>query len=139
MKITKELFEEQVSIANEVYVSFYHLYPDTYKNELEHLKEELKNPNKSTVKDGVLYWILPNEMRIVPMDVAGFYYTKMHGNIDLVKHSRALKKANEKFIKSYREQMANHKPSEEELAEMRSAFGESTEVINVFTGQVTKL
>lgn len=139
MKITKELFEEHVSIANEVYVSFYHLYPDTYKNELEHLKEELKNPNKSTVKDGVLYWILPNEMRIVPMDVAGFYYTKMHGNIDLVKHSRALKKANEEFIESYCEQMANHKPSEEELAEMRSAFGEGTEVINVFTGQVTKL
>ena len=41
--------------------------------------------------------------------------------------------------KSYREQMANHKPSEEELAEMRSAFGDGTEVINVFTGQVTKL
>lgn len=54
MKITKELFEEHVSVANEVYVSFYHLYPDTYKNELEHLKEELKNPNKSTVKDGVI-------------------------------------------------------------------------------------
>jgi len=137
--MTKELFEEQVSVANEVYVSFYHLYPDTYKDELEHLKEELKNPNKSTVKDGVLYWILPNEMRIVPMDVAGFYYTKMHGNIDLVKHSRALKKANEEFIKSYREQMKDYEPSEEEKMEMRDAFGEGEEVIDVFTGKVTKL
>jgi hypothetical protein len=35
--------------------------------------------------------------------------------------------------------MANHVPSSEELFEMRAAFGEGAEVVNVLTGRRTTL
>ena len=41
------------------------------------------------------------------------------------------------FLAEYRKQ--DTPPSEEELFEMRAAFGEDTEVVNVFTGRKTKL
>lgn len=42
-------------------------------------------------------------------------------------------------ITKYREHMKNHVHSDEEMFEMRAAFGEGTEVVNAITGQVTKL
>ena len=39
------------------------------------------------------------------------------------------------FLDAYRERMANHVHSEEELFEMRAAFGEGAEVVNAITGQ----
>lgn len=41
----------------------------------------------------------------------------------------------EKSISEYRERMKNHKPSAEELFEMRAAFGPGAKVVDVFTGQ----
>lgn len=41
----------------------------------------------------------------------------------------------EKSISEYRERMKNHKPSAEELFEMRAAFGHGAKVVDVFTGQ----
>lgn len=46
---------------------------------------------------------------------------------------------NEEFLAEYRERMKDYEPSDEELFEMRSAFGEGAEVVNVITGKVTKL
>ena len=48
------------------------------------------------------------------------------------------KEAEEK-IAEYKERMKNYKYSEEELNEMRAAFGEGTEVINIITGKKIKL
>jgi hypothetical protein len=42
-------------------------------------------------------------------------------------------------IDQYRESMKNHVPSEEELFEMRAAFGEGETVVNVITGKLIKL
>jgi hypothetical protein len=42
------------------------------------------------------------------------------------------------FLDAYRERMANHVPSDEERFEMRAAFGEGVEVVNVITGKVTR-
>lgn len=39
------------------------------------------------------------------------------------------------FLTEYRERMANHVPSDEEMFEMRAAFGPGEEVVNVITGQ----
>lgn len=139
MKMTKELFEEQLDIANKIATSFYFTNEDMYKDELKHLREDLTNPDKSFVQDGVLYWKLPNENRVVPLDVAGYYYAKMRGDIDLVKHHRAELKQYHEWTEVYREQMKDYEPSEEEKMEMRAAFGEGEEVIDVFTGKVTKL
>ena len=41
----------------------------------------------------------------------------------------------EKSISEYRERMKNHKPSAEEMFEMRAAFGPGAKVVDVFTGQ----
>lgn len=46
---------------------------------------------------------------------------------------------NSVFLNEYRERMKDYEPSAEELFEMRSAFGEGAEVVNVITGKVTKL
>lgn len=53
----------------------------------------------------------------------------------------SLTRANEtaSFLMSYREQMKNHVPDEEEMYEMRSAFGEGTTVVNVITGNKVTL
>jgi len=51
----------------------------------------------------------------------------------------AAKKQTEGFIEDYKKRMANYKPDEEELVEMRAAFGEGATVVNVFTGQSIKL
>jgi hypothetical protein len=45
----------------------------------------------------------------------------------------------QKFLSEYRKREANRKPSAEELFEMRAAFGEGAEVVNVITGRKTKL
>ena len=42
-------------------------------------------------------------------------------------------------IARYRKQMENHVPSGEELFEMRAAFGEGEEVVNVITGKKIQL
>ena len=42
---------------------------------------------------------------------------------------------NAEFLAEYREQMKDYKPSQEEMAEMRAAFGAGTTVVDVFTGR----
>lgn len=44
-----------------------------------------------------------------------------------------------KTIQDYIERMKNHVPDDEEMYEMRAAFGEGTPVVNVFTGVRTQL
>lgn len=43
------------------------------------------------------------------------------------------------FLRQYREREKNRQPSVEELFEMRAAFGEGTEVVNIVTGTKIKL
>lgn len=43
------------------------------------------------------------------------------------------------FLAEYRERMKNHKPSEEELFEMRAAFGPGETVVDVLSGQIYHL
>jgi len=45
----------------------------------------------------------------------------------------------EKTLSEYREAMKNHVPSDEEMYEMRAAFGPGAKVVNVITGKVTQL
>ena len=44
-----------------------------------------------------------------------------------------------KSLAAYRESQKNYQPSEEELYEMRSAFGDGAVVVNVITGKKTQL
>ncbi len=43
------------------------------------------------------------------------------------------------FAEDYRKRMENHVPSDEELYEMRAAFGEGAKVVNVITGKSIQL
>jgi len=43
------------------------------------------------------------------------------------------------FLAAYRKAMENHVPSEEEMFEMRGAFGPGATVVNVVTGKEIKL
>ena len=58
---------------------------------------------------------------------------------DKVAQQAALNEQLEAFAKEYHAAMKNHKYSDEEMFEMRSAFGEGTTVVNVLTGKRTKL
>jgi hypothetical protein len=44
-----------------------------------------------------------------------------------------------KFFANYRKQMENYEPDAETLYEMKTAFGEGAEVVNVITGKKIKL
>jgi hypothetical protein len=48
-------------------------------------------------------------------------------------------KDNSEFLADYRKRMENYVPSDEEMFEMRAAFGEETTVVNVITGQKIQL
>ena len=52
---------------------------------------------------------------------------------------KARDEENRKSIAEYREAMKNYEPSEEELYEMRAAFGEGETVVNILTGATIKL
>jgi hypothetical protein len=49
------------------------------------------------------------------------------------------KEETRKILADYREQMKNHKPSPEQLHEMRAAFGAGKTVVNLITGKRIKL
>ena len=73
----------------------------------------------------------------------------MSDGMDIIEHitkkfnrrntEKALEEETRKFIKEYREQQKDHEYSQEELAEMRAAFGEGTTVVDVFTGKEIQL
>jgi dihydropteroate synthase len=43
-----------------------------------------------------------------------------------------------KFIEEYRESMEDYEPDAEHMYEMRAAFGEGVEVVNIITGKKYK-
>lgn len=97
-----------------------------------------KNFDTETYFDdnGVIRWKSNNS--VPPKDILEFWaYREKPFNYKLAEQTR--KKEDDEFLEEYRKQMANHQPSEEELFEMRAAFGEGTTVVNVFTGKKTKL
>lgn len=48
-------------------------------------------------------------------------------------------KQTQEFLKEYRKEMENHKYTQEELGEMRNAFGAGATVVNVFANTVIHL
>jgi len=94
--------------------------------------------NDSFEENGVWYWTSTIEFkdgpRIIPCDViedAGFIVPESH--------KIAREKRVERDLGKLHEQMKDHEPSEEELYEMRAAFGPGETVVNLITGKETKL
>jgi hypothetical protein len=88
------------------------------------------------LSNGVPHWKSNNQ--IPPKDILEFWaYSGLSFDFEQAEIARELE--TDRFLAEYRVRMANHVPSDEELYEMRAAFGPGETVINVITGQVTKL
>lgn len=85
---------------------------------------------------GVAYWAKTNNA--VPEDIA--YMGKYGGlPIDLEMTKELERNQMEKSLAEYRERMKNHVYTEEELGEMRNAFGEGQVIVDVITGRKIRL
>lgn len=94
----------------------------------ERLRSDFQDPARSYEKDGVLHWV--SNDAVVPLDVFEDAYVEPPAG------QRAARDAEvDAFCAEYRRQRANHRPSEEEMFEMRAAFGPGQEVVDVITGQ----
>ena len=102
------------------------------------LEEMSKNAEK--VKDayideyGVYRWLSNNR---VPFDDMLECWTDDEFQLNACREAR--NKDDAEFMAEYRERMEDYEPSDEELFEMRSAFGEDAEVVNVITGKTIQL
>lgn len=59
--------------------------------------------------------------------------------VDVEATKAAADEESSRWAAEYRAQMANHVPSEEELFEMRAAFGEGATIVDVISGQTIQL
>jgi len=85
-------------------------------------------------EDRVVRWKSNNR---IPFDDVTGDWAKLHLDFDFERSERVRK---EEAIVAIEEYCRNYKgPSEEELFEMRAAFGEGATVVNVITGKETKL
>ena len=83
-------------------------------------------------EDGAIRWI--SSGNYIPDD----YCEKLeYGGYNFSREATRIKKDEQqsKFAEEYRERMKNYKPSKEELYEMKCAFGEGVEIVDIITGQ----
>lgn len=112
-----------------------------YKNAREEVSRLYDQRNDMIIEDdGAVRWksngnYLPDDcmekLEYSPYDLS----SKISREATKIKRE----KQNKKFIQEYRKQMENYVYTEEELGEMRNAFGEGAEVINILTGKKIKL
>lgn len=111
--------------------------PEAYKFQREESERTAdKLANDTTIVDGVIRWNSNN--KVPPADIIEFA-AHIGLPIDVAACLTARDKETSAFLADYRERMRNHKPSGEELWEMRAAFGRGTTVVNVITGRKTRL
>lgn len=108
-----------------------------YKNAREEV-ERLYNQKDEMIieEDGAVHWksngnYLPDDcmekLEYAPYDLR----SKISREATKIKRDIQTKK----FLEEYRKEMENHVYTEEELGEMRNAFGAGATVVNVFTGK----
>ncbi len=90
-----------------------------------------KKPNNYYIENGVAYW--KSNDRAIPVDCVENYDIPVNPEIQ----QNALDKELHDFIESYRKNPPKY--TDEDKAEMRSAFGEGETIINVITGEKIKL
>jgi hypothetical protein len=84
--------------------------------------------------DGLVWrWVSNNS--VCPLDAAQQYGIPVNEAAQIETRDRE----NRAFLEEYRQRMAKHVPSDEEMYEMRAAFGPGAKVVNVVTGRITQL
>ena len=89
------------------------------------------------MENGVYVWTTNG--RVPPADAIVEYGIDKLPGFDKALHDKVRDEQTSSFLADYRERMKNYKPSEEELFEMRAAFGPGATVVNVITGQKFKV
>jgi hypothetical protein len=89
------------------------------------------------MNDGVPKWL--TNRHVIPQDfIEENFINKLpmfsQFNTDLTRDMQ-----NRDLLEAYRKRMKNHKPDDEEMYEMRAAFGRGTTVVNAITGKRTRL
>lgn len=99
--------------------------------------EERYEKHEFTVENGAAMWECGNYL---PMDCLAAVINGKYGYlIDVDEHERLLDKQQSESIRRYKDRMKNHVYSEEELYEMRAAFGEGVEVVDALSGNKIRL
>lgn len=90
----------------------------------------------ATVVDGVVRWNSNNQ--VPPKDILELWdYIGKDFDIDKSLHASHIETT--EFLKQYRESQKNREYTDEEMHEMRAAFGEGTTVVNAITGKRIQL
>ena len=106
------------------------------EEEVAKIVEEYENGELLIDEFGVAYWASNN--RAIPQEcVEKAIYGGLPVNAELTRELELNQM--EKSLAEYRERMKNHVYTEEELGEMRNAFGEGTVVVNALTGERIQL
>lgn len=90
----------------------------------------------ASVGDGVVRW--NSNAQVPPVDILELW-RHLGKPFDFDKSVAAREVDLDRQIADYRRRMANHVPSDEEMFEMRAAFGPGSTVVNVLTGEKTYL
>ena len=100
--------------------------------QIREMEENYEN-GEFTIENGAAIWKCGNYL---PMDCLAAVINGKYGYlIDVGEHERLLDEQQSESIRAYKERMKNHVYSEEELYEMRAAFGAGTVITDVLTGQ----
>lgn len=104
------------------------------KNAEKEVSEALKHASENCFveRDGAILW--KSSYNYLPDD----YCEKLeYGGYNFSREATKIKREiqDNKFIEEYRESMKNHVYSEEELYEMKNAFGEDACVVDIITGK----
>jgi hypothetical protein len=84
------------------------------------------------IQNGILCWKSNGQ---VPFDDMLQDFQNLGIRFDMEKTKKFREKQVSKSIAAYKKSMENHQYSDEELFEMRAAFGSDAEVVNVITGK----
>ena len=100
--------------------------------QIKEMEEDYEN-GKFTIENGAAIWKCGNYL---PVNCLAAVLNGKYGYlIDVDEHERLLDEQQSESIRAYKERMKNHVYSEEELYEMRAAFGAGTVITDVLTGQ----
>lgn len=89
------------------------------------------------MENGVYVWTTNG--RVPPAEAVVEYGIDRLPGFNKSLHDQARDGQTASFLAEYRERMKNHKPSAEELYEMRAAFGPGATVVNMITGKRVKV
>ena len=110
----------------------------TYLNADRVTKRISRHDMHAVVTDGIVRW--DSNGQVPPKDVVGEMLAgQAISTNECLASGRARDIETNIALDAYRTRMANHVPDAEELYEMRAAFGEGAEVVNVITGQRTRI